>query len=1272
MKALWTSLRWIVLSLGVLAILGIAALAIYTHTPGFRELLRREMIAAVNGSIRGQLEIERLEGSVWSSLTLHGVRFRHDGTDILEVPRLRLGYSLIPLLWGRVQIFVFEGFQPVVRLAQDEDGIWNITEAIAPKEQEEEDESDQPSSFVVLLNSVVLHDAAIDLTVGDKERQTYRFRDADLDAQMGIRPAGVELEARRLASRLITENLPEVNVAGSVSYQDTASPATLEIGDLELRSGNSLVRASGKITDLAALAVEAKILLEKAAPTDVAKFFPQWPLRKDLHGTLDVRGTPGALRGNLALAAGGGKVTGDFQADLESESPRYAGTFKIAEFPIGNALETAAFDGVLSGTLEASGSGTSFADLNGKASLNVQSVAVEDWRLGEISLSARLQKSLLEMDGELSGEMGGAVWQGEIALSDKPGYDLVLAVQDLNIQKASSLTGKEPVEGRLNFKGTLQGTGLDLTAMDAKVKLQFLPSTIGPLDVDHGTVAATVRNGIIRFSQLTISAAQSSLTARGEIGVDQSYRGNVDYQLRVRDLSPWLELVDQEGSGGLEVSGRARGNLAQLESRGRARIASLRYQDIQVRQGDVNFNLSGLAGKSLPRGAVSARFAGLQAGGIALQTAEVSVKLPGGEPPALLLDLKARDGQASTHAAQAEIHLLPEEIRARVSQISLDLPDGTWKLSQPATLSRRQDDFFIERLSLQNRARQLFIDGRFSLKGSQSLSLSLTGFPLQALDAFLPEGPDLTGRLSARAQISGTAASPEIAGTVELAEGTIAGEPYGGFAATILYRQKAARVDATLRQDKSHVLTAAGTVPLELSWSDGWRAQVSGALDFRLHSEGLRLDVLNAFIGEFASDVTGEAALDLSARGTFKQPVLKGTFQIREGGLAISPLGIKVSSVTLDGAMDGQNIKIGRLAARSQEGRLNASGSIALREYRPENFRISVTGNRWPVIATSRYQSLVDAKLMLEGSLLAPRVSGNVDVLEATLRPDLDFLQRSETPIKRDETIVIVRGPSGESPEVKTPEAQSAAESDVYQNLRMDVSVALVRNVRLLHRNANAELSGKLRARKEAEENLALIGAIDVVRGWVAFQGRRFTLTRGRVLFTGGETITPSLDVVAQYRLRDYLVEVVLTGTAEKPELTLRSRPQLDQADILALLLFGKPTSALNRSEQFSLQQSAIDLTAGYAAGRVAAAVSRALGLEKLGVDISDIDFSGGRIGIGRYVTPDAYLSFSQELAGERGREIAIEYELVPNWKLRATTDPDGGSGVDVLWHKRY
>jgi translocation and assembly module TamB len=359
------------------------------------------------------------------------------------------------------------------------------------------------------------------------------------------------------------------------------------------------------------------------------------------------------------------------------------------------------------------------------------------------------------------------------------------------------------------------------------------------------------------------------------------------------------------------------------------------------------------------------------------------------------------------------------------------------------------------------------------------------------------------------------------------------------------------------------------------------------------------------------------------------------------------------------------------MSARASKGELNGSGFIALQKFSPQGIDLSIHAKQWPAIDTQQYDIEVNGAARIDGTLAAPRLTGEFEVIRGELRPDLSFLDRSNTPVKRDPTIKVVSDrPAGKS--AVKQESKDQEESELWRNASVNMQIRIPNNLWIRHRNGNIELSGNLRVVKASGRDPTVAGLIETVRGWVGFQGRRFNLTRGRIEFHGSEKINPSLDIVAEYRVNNYLISALVKGTAEKPALTLASDPQLDQADILSVLLFNKPISSLGQGEQASLQENAIAITSGFAAAQVGQAVSKALGLQELGVDLSDLDFSGGQVRFGQYVGRNTYVSISQEVSGKYGREVAAEYQITPEWRFSVSSSTAGPDGVDLIWQKRY
>ncbi len=1240
MEKFWQFFRWLRLTLLVLLALGIAGLAFYTHTDGFREFVRQRLVTAINDSMHGKVSVAKLEGSVWGSLTLIDVRLIDNEAEIARIPRLKVNYALLPLVWGRIHVLRLEAPQPLVWLKEGRDGVWNIVEALAPAEPQSE-----TPSLVVSISSLELQRADIDISFSGN---SYRLTGLDLQGTAGIREDLITVDLRQVSSRVLTKGMPEARVKGALAYEDSGGRASLKFSDFFIESGSSGLKLTGKINDLKTFETEAKVSIDKLAPADIAHLVPQWPVKANVSGTANLRGPLTALKGDFSLSVADGSISGNFQTGVARDSPMYQGSAKITQVNLLKLLERKELRGVVSALIEVNGSGFSLTNLAGQGEVNIRSTEIAAWNLGDVSLKASLARSEAKMTGHLTSELGHADWQGQIALRDIPQYELSFSASQLDIQKISS---GQTIKGNLNLSGLVKGSGLTLGVMNTLAKIDLQRSRVGGVELEQGTLVATIADQRIRIVQGMLKATDATLSVKGDIGTDLKQQGRLDYQLRVNTLSPWLALMDRQGSGSVNLTGGAKGNLNELKTQGKMTLSGIDFEGIAVQSGSMDYDLGYSSARTIPSGTLNISLYDIRHG-YRLQSLEGVVKILAQTPAGFDLEVKVRDAQSRTHTVAARLDYQPAHVVARVTRLTLDLPDGTWRLSQPVTVEQRDQDFLVDRLLMRNNGRELSLDGQFSLTGSQALRLNVEKLPIEGLRAFFSDAPDVTGILSAQVQLGGTAAAPQVVATLKLENSKIAGYSYVGLVVSGSYRDQKAEVKATVQQDQLHTLNATATLPMTVSWNNGWRAEAGSNIDARIQSSGLSLAFLNAFSGKTIQGIAGEVEVDLQVRGSLNQPVASGVWRVRDGKLTPTALGIQVSSITAEGLLESRGIRISQISARANKGELNGSGFIALQKFVPQGIELAIAAKQWPAINTQQYQIEVDGAAKIDGTVAAPRITGKFEVPRGELRPDLSFLDRGNTPVKRDPTITVVSTTASGKSAVK-PESNGQADSELWRNASIDIQIRIPNNLWVRHRNGNAELSGNLRVTKASGGNPTVTGLIETIRGWVGFQGRRFTLTRGRLEFGGGEKIDPSLDIVAEYRAGNYLISAVVKGTAEKPTLTLASDPQLDQADILSVLLFNKPLASLEKSEQASLQQNAISITSGFAAAQIGQAVSQALGLQELGVDITNV-------------------SVSQDVSGKYGQEVSAEYRITSDWRFSVSASTTGPDGVDLIWQKRY
>ena len=321
---------------------------------------------------------------------------------------------------------------------------------------------------------------------------------------------------------------------------------------------------------------------------------------------------------------------------------------------------------------------------------------------------------------------------------------------------------------------------------------------------------------------------------------------------------------------------------------------------------------------------------------------------------------------------------------------------------------------------------------------------------------------------------------------------------------------------------------------------------------------------------------------------------------------------------------------------------------------------------------TPDIQAVVTTDLTARGSLQELTVDGAVTIPRAQIRVE-GLLGGAPAAVSPEQlTVDGVYGPGVESAGTSPGKSSKDPKPAPWPFLRAKVKVDMPKNVWVRARGTAIELRGKLDVTKKLQQPFILSGDIETVRGFASFFGKKFGIEQGRITFTGTEEINPTLDVIATHKVSSYLVSIHIEGESQKPTLTFSSEPEeLEEADIMSLLLFGKTSDRLTSSEESSLSDRAGKAAAGAAAGAAAQVVG-----EQLGLDTIEVDFGGesgeARIGAGRYITQDIFLSYERQLGEQSGNTVGVEYILSRRLRLKGTSSDLGETALDLLWRWDY
>ncbi|MGH8513655.1 MAG: hypothetical protein ACREV8_06890, partial [Gammaproteobacteria bacterium] len=425
----------------------------------------------------------------------------------------------------------------------------------------------------------------------------------------------------------------------------------MEIKGLTLASDRSRVRLAGWVTDLATLKTDARLVINKLAAEEVAKIAPQLPLKEDISGRIDIKGTLADLIIAGSLQAGDAKLTLTARGDLSASPVRYQGQASIEQFDIERLVDLGEIGGVIRGGITAAGVGDRLPKLTARADLIIDRLRVGEWRLGTTSINARIADAAAKLSGAVRGKLGQARWQGSFLLHEVPSYALELSVRDLDLKQVAA--DQTSLGGRVNFEARVKGLGMALREMDAQASVTVHPSTVGRVSIERGRLDARIENARVKIARGMLRAGDTIIELKGDIGTAPRARGELSYALRVGELAPWLELIGQKGSGEIALTGNAAGTLDDLSAHGGLRAAKLSVAGLGSERAAIDFALRHL-GRPQPEGTVVMRVQGIESG-IGLETLNGRLTLIKARGPAAQLELRAKDRRARAHHLQARL-----------------------------------------------------------------------------------------------------------------------------------------------------------------------------------------------------------------------------------------------------------------------------------------------------------------------------------------------------------------------------------------------------------------------------------------------------------------------------------------------------------------------------------------------------------------------------------------------------------------------------------------
>jgi translocation and assembly module TamB len=431
----------------------------------------------------------------------------------------------------------------------------------------------------------------------------------------------------------------------------------------------------------------------------------------------------------------------------------------------------------------------------------------------------------------------------------------------------------------------------------------------------------------------------------------------------------------------------------------------------------------------------------------------------------------------------------------------------------------------------------------------------------------------------------------------------------------------------------------------------------SGARDLDLTANGqMDLKLLGSLNSNFTA--SGLMSTQMVVRGTVAEPQPQGRIQIKGGSINYAGLPSGLSEMNGSLAFTLDRIRIEQLTARTGGGTLDLKGEATT--YNQQiNFNLTAVGRDVRLRYPPGVSSTANAELHWVGNRSASTVSGDILVTKLAVTPGFDFgsyLERSRQTV-----------------------ALAPANSPLY-NVKLDVAVRTAPELQM--KTAVARLSGDADLRlRGSVARPSVLGRADILEGDATFNGIKFRLERGDITFTNPVAIEPQVNMQATTHVRNYDLDVTVTGTPDRLNVNYRSEPPLPKSDIIALLALGRTNEESEQLQQQSGQTPFTDEATALIINQainqtVTNRMQKLFGVSRIKIDPgltteTNANARGPQVTIEQQFANNLSLTYSTNVAQSSQQIIQGEYYFTRNISAVGTRDQNGVVSFDVRIRRR-
>ncbi|WP_461631516.1 translocation/assembly module TamB domain-containing protein [Labilibaculum euxinus] len=859
-----------------------------------------------------------------------------------------------------------------------------------------------------------------------------------------------------------------------------------------------------------------------------------------------------------------------------------------------------------------------------------------------------------------------------------PGYKIESNLKNIDLSK---ITKNKKLRSDLNFEIVAAGKGIQPKSMNADLEIQSNGSSIFDLPLEKFKAEINYKKGKYQVNGFHIETpfAFADLTGKG----NWEKNNLLELNIKTTDIQ---HLISALGTDKLQLVGQLKAEIKgppdSLQISSSVNVTELKLDTISINKITADAEIQ--FADSTYSGFMNLLVSDSKIQNFSLQ--ELHFKSKFNQQKAVnSFSFFASDSLHGKILSELKINNNPS---ISFQGIVLNLNNQIWKGGNDANYIKfRQDSIEINQFELSSQQSALKANGIFAFNGTEDLHVEIQNLNLINISElhFLPY--QISGKVNAFLDISGTANKPIIKSILTIDNPEIDSLRFSKFQSNINYTNKKLRFETYLDGYSSRLINAEFELPLHFSFTEKF---VLPKEDNPIHAivkiDQLDINKFNRFIPTTGIEAKGLLSLQLNVDNTINNPHISGYLNFGKGAFQYKKLGMNYSDIEMRSRLANNYFYLDSLLINSGKGKLQLKGSAEMKslvDTELKNINLDVKGENFKAFDSELIKAVINTNLSLNGSPENPTFKGKVTILNSNLNTDIFLKEFNRVYDDSNQPLLVTARKNAENEEIKYTIKKNSAQKDfpsIYKNLKGNFDIEIPRNTWIKGKNMNFELAGNLQAIKE-DEQIDIFGTMNVKRGFYKIYGRRLEFEEGEVTLTGGATLNPIVNFKVAYKFRDpdnqlRKLSVNVTGRIYEPEVKFfLDDTSIEEKDAISYLIFNKSTNQLDTRENTSMKSSNMDIAKDFAIGQFSNVLKDAL-QSSLGLDVIEISgkngWTQGSVSVGKYITNNLYLNYERTFAIDKKdkiiepEKISMEYQFYRSLFLQATNQ-SANSGFDFI-----